>query len=67
MENAAQTQPNRREVRGVRFYAKSSLAQKPDRVKKKYSVKVTHKKSTKGLQKASAIDTQKHFVQFSIL
>ena len=40
IEDTWQTQPN---VRDVRFYAKSSLAKKPDRVKIKYSVKVTHK------------------------
>ena len=40
MSNAAQTQPN---IRGIGFNAKSSVAKKPERVKKKDSVKVTHK------------------------
>ena len=45
MENAAQTQPNVRNVRSIQFYAKNSLAKKPDRVQNIYrlSVKVTHK------------------------
>ena len=38
MANAAQTQPNICDVRGMQFYAESSLAPKRDRVKTKYSV-----------------------------
>lgn len=61
MANTAQTQAN---IRGVRFYAKSYLAKKPDRVQKIYSVKVTHKNAAQTQTKMSAFQKAQNARQF---